>query len=241
MSSPGDKRKRGFCGFAKRVKRIFPRRKSAPLTLSGSTSPGAGIATVALALPQPESRLLDGVRDASDPLHASPPSANAFTSPATEMRILGRNAPDMVPVTELPAVTKVEVPEDALPPEVTITALQGAPQNAHQVLSDTDRTLERYNKAIVRIKKTLQLRRDEWEQFELSGFDSISLGEQDLKALQFQIDRVLDSRMKTSQTRTKRRKSKDLVEQCFTALAPFMKNVLSVAMSAAQVQHLTGI
>jgi hypothetical protein len=174
----------------------------------------------------------------------SSPSADDSTSSLTEERVLDRTAPDTVPVAELRDVNVAGVVK-ALPPsasEVPVSAPlnQGGELNMPEpVLSETHRTLERYKKAIERIKKALELRREEWEQFELSGFDSLPhVGETDFKSLQFQIDKVLDSRNKASQNRSKWQKSKDLVEQCFTALAPFMKNVLSIAQQAAQVIYL---
>jgi hypothetical protein len=238
MSSSGDKRRKGISSFGKRAKNIFTRGKTAP---SASTSTGPKIAPVALASQQREASILEVRRDGSEAVPVSAPSGNAPPiSPSTEERVLDRTAPDTVPVAEL-RDANVESPTEALPPpasEVATAPLTQAP-DMQPVLSDTDRTLERYKNAIERITKALELRRDEWEPFELSGFDSLPLvGEADFKTLQLKIDKVLDSRNKASQNRTKWQKSKDVVEQCFTALAPIMKIVLSVAHQAAQVTSL---
>jgi hypothetical protein len=70
--------------------------------------------------------------------------------------------------------------------------------------SDIVRMLKRYKKAIEGIKKALELRRENWEIFELSGFDSLPLSdEQDIANLQLQIDKVLESRMNASKNKTK--------------------------------------
>jgi hypothetical protein len=135
----------------------------------------------------------------------------------------------------------VEPPLEPLLPAAHEVGIAGASSQGEilPVLSDTERTLERYKKAIEQIKKALELRRDEWEHFELSGFDSLtSVGEGDLKTLQLQIDRVLDSRNKAAQNRTTWQKSKHIVEQVFMALAPCMKIIFSLAQQSAQVISL---
>ena len=126
--------------------------------------------------------------------------------------------------------------------DITIVAPHENAVEADIVSPDTVRTLQRYKKAIERIKMALELRRESWETFELSGFDSLPLGdEQDIANLQLQIDKVLDSRLSASKNRTKWRKSKDVIEQCFRVLAPFMKNVLSVGLNGVPVASTLGV
>ena len=67
------------------------------------------------------------------------------------------------------------------------------------VFSDTDRVLECYEKPIERIKNALDLCREELEHFELSGCNSIPLGEHDITTLQSRVDRVSDFRKTVSQ------------------------------------------
>ena len=243
ISSEGKQRK-GQSLF-KRVKAIFRRRKNVDLPPSASIS---GIAQKPQQSDHPTALDRNVIAASGDSgNHLSPPSvSNVPTSSATkEVTDKTEN-----PVLQSPKVN-FDVGENAVPQASESTAAtplnegnEEAEPQLQSVPSDTERTLERYKKAIEMIKKALDLGRDEWKQFELSEFGSLPLGdEQDSITLQLQIDRVLDSRMRASQSqnRTKWRKSKDLIEQCFRALAPFMKNILSTALSAAQVNTLPAI
>jgi len=105
------------------------------------------------------------------------------------------------------------------------------------VSSDNIRSVERYMKAVENMKKALELARGHWEIFELDQFDSLPFGDKgnDIKMLQTQIDKVLESRSSASKNPAKWRKVKATLENCFRALAPFLKNAFSVSQSAAQV------
>ena len=180
------------------------------------------------------------VKDDSQAVPTSSPSTSNVLVPADaeEVEIAIQTEIDVVEVHEVNA----EVSENALGKEAQESTEPTEDQaiEGDMVSSDTVRTLERYTKAIERIKKALELRRESWETFELSGFGSLPLGdEQDIANLQLQIDKVLESRMNASKNPTTWGKSKHILEQCFRALSPFTKNVLSVGMSAAQVPSRT--
>jgi hypothetical protein len=246
MSSPQGKRRTGqqFSNILKGAKSIFRRRKSPTLTLSASSSSRGGVVPFAEIAQQNGSSA--EVKNDSQAVPASPLSTSNAPEPATmDVAIAIQTELHVVQIRELQEVN-VEVSEGALTTEAQESA-PAEPTEADEIAggivsTDTIRTLERYRKAINRIKKALELRRESWETFELSGFDSLPLNdEQDIANLQLQIDKVLESRLNALKGRTKWRKSKDVLEQCFRALAPFMKNVLSVGLHAAQVISTLGI
>jgi len=216
--------------FKSILKGIFRRRRRPNLTLSTSGGRVLPVAEIA----QQKGSSPSEVKDDSQAVPTSSPSISNVLVPADaeEAEIAIQTEIDVVEVHEV----SVEVSENALAKEaqestpVEPTEDQGIEEDI--VSSDTVRTLERYKKAIERIKKALELRRESWETFELSGFDALPLGdEQDIANLQRQIDKVLESRMNPLRDKTKWGKSKQILEQCFRALAPFMKNVLPVGRS----------
>jgi hypothetical protein len=254
MSSSEGKRQTGprLPNFLKWAKSLF-RRKNTTLTLSASSSSGAGARAVPVAeiAEQKGSSASEvkNVNDDSDVAPASPPSTSNAPEPAAttdQVAIAVQKEIKVVHSRPLEEVN-VEVRECALTTEAqTTTPTEPTEDDEIEadaiVSSDVVRTLERYKKAVERIKKALELRRESWETFELSGFDSLPhCDEQDIANLQLQIDKVLESRLNTAKNPTKWKKSKHVLEQCFRALAPFMKNVLSVALNAAQVLSTMGI
>jgi hypothetical protein len=228
------KARKGISQFAKGIGHVFHRRAKENLT-----APAPGSLGVALSEQKLRGDVVESIRDESEPVL---PPATSATEPAQaptkvdeEIAVL----PEVVvaPIAKLRDVQAKEGGDhpsspnvQQMPPE-SEEAVQGVDDDV--ISSDTLRTLERYKKAIERLKKALELRRNDWKQFELSEFDSLPFGdEQDLANLQIQIDKVLDSRIKASKNR---RKSSALLESCFRALAPFMKNALAVAQQAGQV------
>jgi len=243
-SSEGEPRKRQrFRNLLKSAKSIFNRRKRSTLSISASSPSGATAVAVEIAQQRRASASnVKSVKDDSEAVAASSPpsSSNALTSAATEEE--GTTTQTEIPVVETCDVQGVtgDVGGSALTTDAhddtRAEPIQEHGMRDDVVSSDTIRTIERYKKAIERITKALELRRDTWETFELSGFESLPLGgEQDISNLQLQIDKVLESRLNASKNRTTWGKSKHILEQCFRALAPFTKNALSVAVNAAQV------
>ena len=228
--------RKGISQFAKRIGRVFHRRAKENLT-----APAPGSLGVALSEQKLRGDVVESIRDESEPVL---PPATSATEPSQaptkvdeEIAILPEVVVPVAPIAKLRDVQAKEGGDhpsspnvQQMPPE-SEEAVQGVDDDV--ISSDTLRTLERYKKAIERLKKALELRRNDWKQFELSEFDSLPFGdEQDLANLQIQIDKVLDSRIKASKNR---RKSSALLESCFRALAPFMKNALAVAQQAGQV------
>jgi hypothetical protein len=185
---------------------------------------------------------VESVKGDPEVVHASPPSTSSAPEPATEnVGIAIQTAVDVVDIRGLHEVN-LEASEDLLGRAAAQESAPAEPIEADEIAegmvsSDNFNTLDRYRKAIERMEKALELRRESWETFELSGFHSLPLGdEQDIAELQRHIDKVLDSRFSASKNHSKWGKSKHILEQCFRALAPFTKNVLSVGMHAAQVR-----
>ena len=224
-------------------KSIFRRRKRPTLSTSASTPSCATAVAVEIAQQRRASASnVKSVKDDSEALAASsPPStSNALAPAATEEEGITTQTESPVVETRDVQGVAVDVGGTALTADAhdytRVEPTQGHGMQDDLILSDTVRTVERYKKAIERITKALELRRDTWETFELSGFDSLPVGaEQDISNLRLQIDKVLESRMNASKNRTTWGKSKHILEQCFRALTPFTKNALSVAVNAAQV------
>jgi hypothetical protein len=177
-------------------------------------------------------------------LNTDPPSSHSIANTAETG--LEEMALAQTEIDVFDSELNVEIGENALTTEVQESTRAEPTEDSHGgediESSDTVRTLERYKKAIERIKKALELRRESWVAFELSGFESLPLGGQgDVANLQLQLDKVLESRMNNPDKRSKWGKTKHILEQCFRALAPFTKNVLSVGMSAVQVPSTTEI
>jgi len=225
--------RKGISRFARRIGHVFHRRAKENLT-----APAPGSLGVALSEQKLRGDVVESIRDESEPVL---PPATSATEPAQAPTKVDEEIavqPEVVvaPIAKLRDVQAKEGGDHPSSPDV-----QQMPPECEEAIqvdddvisSDTLRTLERYKKAIERLKKALELRRNDWEQFELSEFDSLPFGdEQDLANLQIQVDKVLDSRIKASKNR---RKSSALLESCFRALAPFMKNALAVAQQAGQV------
>jgi len=132
---------------------------------------------------------------------------------------------------------KVEARQTTLAHEITTTSevTDDVAAEPEIILLDTIRSVKRYQEAIEQIQKKLEVHRETWE---LSGFNCFSLhDEQDLANLQVQIDTVIQSRMRVSRDQTKWRQSKDVLEQCFKALAPFVKTASSVALRSTCQVH----
>jgi len=237
MASSEGKPKKGqqFTNLIKGAKSIVRQDKSP--ALASSSSRGASVAAEIAQQKSSSASEVKSVKDDSELLPAFSSSTLNATGPTVteEVRIAIQSETDIVQIRELQEVSVGG--ENALSTNNTLgeaTSDHGIHEDMTSL--DTARTLERFKKAIERITKALELRRDSWETFELSEFHSLPLGaEQDIVNLQLQINKVLESRMNTSRNRTKWGKSKHILEQIFRALAPFMKNMLSAGINAAQV------
>jgi hypothetical protein len=240
MSSSGGKRSTGqrFTKLLKGVKSGFRRPKTVSALIRSAPSSSGPDVAVAMVAQQEDMPVSELERLEDDyVVHQSPTStSDALRTGTEEAELEIRTEIDAVDPHEFSVETSGNAlmtdAQQSTPAEQTET--YGIKEDTES--SDTVRTLERYKKAVERIKKVLELRRESWASFELSSFDSLPLGdEHDIANLQLQIDKVLESRMNSTKNRTKWGKSKHILELCFKALAPFTKNVLSVGMNAAQV------
>jgi hypothetical protein len=231
--------RKGIFRLAKRMGHIFRRRARAKLTVAPGSATGIALSEQTL-----RGDVVESIRDESEPVFPPAPLAAEPAQGPTKVdeEITGQPVVVVAPIAKLRDVEANEGGDHPSSPDVQRIPPEGEePVQADDevISSDSLRTLERYKTAIERIIKALELRRNDWEQFELSGFDSLPFGDgQDLANLQIQIDKVLDSRIKASKNR---RKSNDLLESCFRALAPFTKNVLAVAQQAGQVTPPLGL
>jgi hypothetical protein len=241
MSSSEDRRSTGlrFANIFKWWESIFRRRKIPIATYPASSSSG-GIAMPVAEIAQQKGSSASEVKGVkNDPeVPASLPSTSNAPTPA-EVGIATQTAVDVVEIREdhLSRAVKEIDPAKPTGPNEPIEANEIAED---RVSSDTVNTLDRYRKAIERMEKALQLRRKSWETFELSAFNSLPLGEQDSARLESYIDKFLDSRLRASKNRSKWGECKHIIQQCFKALAPFTKTVLSIGMHSAQVPSPMG-
>jgi hypothetical protein len=104
---------------------------------------------------------------------------------------------------------------------------------------DTQRTLQKYEKAKQKMKDSLKFRRNEWGSFEFPQLEKFS-DQEELSTLRNEINKVLDCRRQkdTVTNQTIWSKTKKVVENIFTATSPFAKNFLTVAKDAVQIPVL---
>jgi len=222
------------------ITKLFRRRRKANLIVSETSPPGVGNAFLE---EKPQGELASATVVQSDIVVSEDVTAPVSTAPEvleTPTTIVGITDHVEEAGSPLPGIAVAEDKEHEVldAPAIFAEARESKDVEDQEIASssDTVRTLERYQKAVENMKKALELRRDDWEHFELSQFDSIPFGDQkDIEAFQLQIDRVLESRATAVKDPTKSKKAKHVMESCFRALAPFLKNVLYVGQSASQV------
>ena len=98
-----------------------------------------------------------------------------------------------------------------------------SPEPVDDPTRDRQRTKERYEKAVTDFKETMKYAKSHWKTIQIPYFD----GEEDPAPL------LRNEIMKTLETREKEKKSN--VEKGFTAIAPFLSNILMIAKEGSAV------
>jgi len=89
---------------------------------------------------------------------------------------------------------------------------------------DRQRTTKRYNKAVNDFKETMKIAKSHWKTIRIPDFD---IGKEDPTPL------LRDEIMDTLETREKAKKSN--VEKGFSAISPFLSNILTIAKESSAV------
>jgi hypothetical protein len=101
------------------------------------------------------------------------------------------------------------------------------------VLGDRERTERRYMESIKRLDEALTLRKMNWEAFHVS--DLHFTDSESLPKLQLEIEKMLNTWKSPVTDQTHWSKITNMMGRMFTAISPFSKHFLTVAINAQQV------
>ena len=100
---------------------------------------------------------------------------------------------------------------------------------------DRERTERRYREAVEQFQKSVKLPRKNWETFVIPDFKNLADVNDPIPQLREDIKKTLDARNNAFKNPNFWSKSKRITEEIFTAISPFVKNVLFVAKEGSSV------
>jgi hypothetical protein len=130
--------------------------------------------------------------------------------------------------------------------DLTTNATENSPVSTRQgglfpaqldPFGDRTRTEKRYKNAAKELAASLDLRRANWESFEVPKFGNIS-EDDPIPQLREQIQVTLEARKNTVNDKGVWSSAKNAIEKTFTAISPFAKNFLKIAKEGQSVIFL---
>ena len=98
----------------------------------------------------------------------------------------------------------------------------------------TKRTVNRYRESLGQLKEALKLAQGQWKAFQFPEFESMS-EDIDPVILRQAIDNIFQSNEGSVKNSSRWSKVKRVIEAIYTALSPFVKNVLVIARDSSGV------
>ena len=160
---------------------------------------------------------------------SSPPPAYERPDPSPEDTVTWPTDAVSTDVVETFHVAAVPSPEQ--------TAEQAEFTEDGDPYGDTKRTITRYRNALGRLEQALKGVQGKWASFSSSELDVIQEGG-DPNQLRGAINTVLKSYESSVKSTTRWAKCKRVIEVIYTALSPFVKNILEILVDSQAVSSL---
>ena len=144
--------------------------------------------------------------------------------------------PPMAPSNTATSTNSGELPAPDTPTDnqTAFANLTGPSLPQLDPFGDRERTERRYKDAAEQLEKSLNIRRRNWETFEIPTLGNISENDP-IPQLREQIQKALEARKDSVKDRDFWSKGRNIIERGFTAMSPFAKKFLKIAKEGQSV------
>ena len=204
---------------------------------SNDNPPPKAVNSAPSAAPSSENITLEIVSDRSLNNNSRPRSVGTSSPPPAYERVNSSTQDTVSWPTEAVSTEVVETLHVAAVPSAEQTAEQAEFTEEDDPYGDTKRTITRYRNALGRLEDALKRAQGDWKSFRSSEFDVIEEGS-DPSQLRGAISNVLKAYETSVKSTTRWAKCKRVIEVIYTALSPFVKNLLVIVVDSQAVLSL---